>query len=600
MRYRDFRAREREEYDDREPTLGPFVGVLGRVALRQEALTKLLDDLSRAESFEDAASSCLGAALAAAADGLAKGPHAADGRLLRAIVHWRPSEGYRGVVVRDAGAERAIAAEGDEFLISTAAWRAIAEGGYPVAFDVETGQLTPEGPSPAAAAAGRRRESAGDRTISRLQRRGATHLFVLPLRGPGGAPQGMLSVEAECPSAIGRPFVWQAMIPDLQLVAAVSAPYLAQLPLRPGGQADTDELLPVVGASMAPLVRLLRVFARQEETVLLSGPTGTGKSRIARWCHRHSERHAAPFEVVDLLSVPDEMQMGELFGWRKGAFTGATADHAGSVERAEGGTLFLDEIDKLSPRAQAGLLYLLEERRYRVLGDAAARGADVRFIVGTNTDLGAEVKLGRFREDLYYRINVLALALPPLAERRDEIEDWARFMLERRHQEMGRVGKAALGPGAATLLTRMEWPGNLRQLDNVVRRAYVLALAEHGSAPNLELSEDHLQRSLRSEGGRSIAPVGDRLWEVARLVTEAARRQGTFDIDLLSGLRGLALAEAIRETGSTEEAFRLLGREGLVKGRNHHKALQRELERARELCAALGVDPELGDIEKED
>src|SRR5206468_257763 len=134
---------------------------------------------------------------------------------------------------------------------------------------------------------------------------------------------------------------------------------------------STDPLLPVVGPSMEGLINLLRVFSRQEETVLISGPTGTGKSRLARWCHAQSPRRERTFETVDLQTVPVDIQMAALFGWRKGAFTGAVGDQAGWVEQADGGTLFLDEVDKLSLSAQAGLLQLLEERRYRVLGDRA-------------------------------------------------------------------------------------------------------------------------------------------------------------------------------------------------------------------------------------
>jgi DNA-binding NtrC family response regulator len=359
-----------------------------------------------------------------------------------------------------------------------------------------------------------------------------------------------------------------------------------------------DPWLPVVGASLAPIVALLGVFARQEETLLLTGPTGTGKSRIARWCHQQSPRRTGPFETVDLLSVPEDMQMGELFGWRRGAFTGAAEDHRGFVARAEGGTLFVDEIDKLSPRAQSGLLYLLEEKRYRVLGDSRQRECDVRFVVGTNADLWREVEQGRFREDLYYRINVLGVRLPPLDERRDEIAPWARFMLERRHAEQGEAGSVRLDPAASALLEQAPWPGNLRQLDNVVRRAYVLALAERTGAADLTVGEAQVRAALLAEGtpgsGIRLDPLRA---AAAQFVAEAERRGGGLDLDLLDGLRGLALAEAIRRTGSKEAAFRLLGRESLVKARNHHKALQRELARAADLYRALGLpaEPEEGE-----
>src|SRR5262249_55915466 len=142
---------------------------------------------------------------------------------------------------------------------------------------------------------------------------------------------------------------------------------------------EPDDLLPVIGAATAKIVEVLRVFAQQEETLCITGPTGAGKSRLARWCHARSKRHTRPFEILDLLGVSEELQAGELFGWRKGAFTGAIHDPPGAVARAQGGTLFIDEIDKLTFKTQASLLRLLEERAYRPLGERAGdRRADVR------------------------------------------------------------------------------------------------------------------------------------------------------------------------------------------------------------------------------
>src|SRR5262249_54735633 len=162
--------------------------------------------------------------------------------------------------------------------------------------------------------------------------------------------------------------------------------------------------------------------------------------------------------------------------------------------RAERGTLFIDEIDKLSLRAQAGILHVLEERRYRSLGEGVSeRKADVRFIVGTNANLEEAVREGRFREDLYYRITVLPLRLLPLDERADEIPLWADYMATRRHRESEPEGHASVSPAAARALAGRRWPGNLRQLDNVIRRAYALALVERGAAPKgVVLEERHI------------------------------------------------------------------------------------------------------------
>jgi hypothetical protein len=151
----------------------------------------------------------------------------------------------------------------------------------------------------------------------------------------------MISLEASCMAALGQEFIWRDCEERLQLIADVAAPFLGSLPLRPIGPPAGDEFLPVIGSTMSRLLPILRVFAQENETLLISGPTGAGKSRLARWCHEHSPRRQGPFEVLDLMTVPEELQMAELFGWKKGAFTGAARDSPGSVTRAEGGTLFI-------------------------------------------------------------------------------------------------------------------------------------------------------------------------------------------------------------------------------------------------------------------
>ena len=352
-----------------------------------------------------------------------------------------------------------------------------------------------------------------------------------------------------------------------------------------------DELLPVIGTATANLVAILRVFAAQEETIVLAGPTGSGKSRLARWCHARSRRHARPFEVLDMLGVSEDLQVGELFGWRRGAFTGASHDNPGALARAEGGTLFIDEIDKLTFKSQASLLRVLEERSYRPLGERAGdRHADVRFLAGTNADLLALVREGRFREDLYYRINVLVIKVPPLDERADEIPEWARYMLARRHRDGGGEGAPSLVPEAERLLAARSWPGNLRQLDNIIRRAYALALVDRGAARDLSLEARHVARALASEAPAQ-ALLADLLHGAAcAFVRETERRVGTaypLPVDLANAFLGLVLGAAVERHGGRDEAFRALGRADLLKGRNHHRVLRRELDRARALLAAL-------------
>jgi DNA-binding NtrC family response regulator len=561
-----------------------------------EEFSSLSTALHAARHFEQAALVTLRTLLRMSARALEASRFARQGKLLRGVVHLRPADAYRRLVALEyaavkndsPGEEALLPGDGPllALLASASAWRAVLEHGCAISIDVGGGRLQPHQESARAVTSSPPGMAFTPESQQRLLNRLATHVCVLPLRVPGGRIEGMISLEASCLAASGQEFVWREVGPQLQLAVDLAAPYLSSLPTRPGAVPETDDYLPVIGASMASQVEVLRVFAQQEETLLLSGPTGSGKSRMARWCHERSPRQTGPFETLDLMTVPEELQMGELFGWRKGAFTGAGRDNPGCLARAEGGTLFIDEIDKLSLKAQAGLLHVLEERSWRVLGDAGnARRANVRFIIGTNASLSEAVRRGTFREDLYYRINVLPVRLPPLDERRDEIGPWARYMLARHHREKGSQGAVRLALEAERQLEEVSWPGNLRQLDNIIRRAYTLAMvARGGASQELELREPHVQRALAYEGGMQGASLVGALGQAARaFVLEAQRRQEPLDIDLAESLRGFVLAEAVQQVGR-EEAFRLLGRESLVKSRNHLKALRQELKKARALC----------------
>ncbi len=552
-------------------------------------------ELRSAQTLGAAARAALGVFLDRADAALRASRYQHHGEMRRAMLHLRPDGGYRALVAVDARSRQLVDAADDPALRrSLTAWHQVRSELRPVAFDVERGtaravgdgtllDLDPDSESETSDVA---------HTLAQLRARGTTHLLALPLFDLAGGVVGMITVEASCPRAAGRPFVWHDHETELELLADLVTPSLLGQPLDPPATQGADPLLPVIGARTAALVRLLAVFADQDETLLISGPTGAGKSRLARWIHARSTRHGAPFEVVDLNSVPPAMQMAELFGWRKGAFTGAVRDQDGSVARAEGGTLFLDEVDKLDLKAQSGLLGLLEDRRYRVLGDAgSARPANVRFVVGTNADLLADVQEGRFREDLYYRINVLPVRLPSLAERVDEIPDWAAFMLQRRHASAKPGRGASLGPGAAEVLAAQAWPGNLRQLDNVIRRSYSMALADPGSeSEDLVVARAHVAQALGFEQGGEgpVSLLGQLAAGAAAYV--AAIRDGddpSPDLDAAGAFRGLVLRAAEQATGSREGAFELLGQENLLVNRNHHKVWKREMARLARLESML-------------
>ena len=224
--------------------------------------------------------------------------------------------------------------------------------------------------------------------------------------------------------------------------------------------------------AMRAALDLVARVAEYNTTVLITGESGTGKEVIARAIHRASPRAARPFVGINCAAIPESLLESELFGHVRGAFTGASADKAGLFDQADGGTLLLDEIGELPVGLQAKLLRVLQEGEIRRVGDQKTRRVDVRVLAATARDLAAEAAAGRFREDLFYRLNVVAIELPPLSERRDDIEPLARHFTARLAQRFGRP--LTLSDAAIAWLEQQEWRGNVRELENTIERAVVL------------------------------------------------------------------------------------------------------------------------------
>jgi len=225
--------------------------------------------------------------------------------------------------------------------------------------------------------------------------------------------------------------------------------------------------------AMKPVLEMVSALAASTTTALIQGETGTGKELLARAIHNMSSRAGKPFVAVNCGALPDTLLESELFGYKKGAFTGANQDKPGRFFLAQGGTLFLDEIGEISPALQVRLLRVLQEQTYEPLGSTRSEKSTARILVATNRDLAAMVKTGEFRQDLYYRINVISIEIPPLRKRKEDIPLLSEHFVEQfnRIQHKNVSGFTA---GAYSLLMAHDWPGNVRELENVVERAFVL------------------------------------------------------------------------------------------------------------------------------
>ncbi|MGA8891559.1 MAG: sigma 54-interacting transcriptional regulator [Anaeromyxobacteraceae bacterium] len=249
------------------------------------------------------------------------------------------------------------------------------------------------------------------------------------------------------------------------------------------------------GAAMREVYRRIEKVAPTDVTVLVQGETGTGKELVAREIHRRSPRSAGPFVAVNCAAIPEGLLESELFGHVKGAFTGAVATRAGRFQAASGGTLFLDEIGEMPPSLQVKLLRAIQERVVQRVGDSRGEPVDIRVIAATNRNLEDEVRTGRFREDLYYRLHVVTIPLPALRDRGDDVTVLARWFLQRYAEEFDSRARG-FAPGAVAAIRKYRWPGNIRELENRVKKAAVLADGPLVTAEDLDLRQEALEPAL--------------------------------------------------------------------------------------------------------
>jgi two-component system, NtrC family, response regulator HydG len=309
----------------------------------------------------------------------------------------------------------------------------------------------------------------------------------------------------------------------------------------------------VLGPS--PLIReifqLLEMVAPSEATVLLLGETGTGKELVAQAIHRNSVRAAGPFVAVNCAALPEALLESELFGHERGSFTGATNRRDGRFVMAHQGTLFLDEVGELSLPIQAKILRVLQAREFEPLGSTRTVKVDVRIITATNRDLEKMVREGRFREDLFYRLNVFPVVLPPLRERQEDLPALAEFFL-RKFGEKNRREGIALAPEVLEAFRRYPWPGNIRELENVMERAVIVCQGN-------TITVENLPPAFKQRGGFSGAGEEKEL-ELPELERQLISRT----LDRVAGQRQQAaeiLGISLDELNLKIRSYRLDGRE---------------------------------------
>ncbi len=299
----------------------------------------------------------------------------------------------------------------------------------------------------------------------------------------------------------------------------------------------------IESAAMQQALALVARVAEHNTTVLITGESGTGKEVIARAIHRASPRVGKAFVGINCAAIPESLLESELFGHVRGAFTGATTDKIGLFEQASSGTLLLDEIGELPVGLQAKLLRVLQENEIRRVGDQKTRRVDARVLAATARNLEAEVRAGRFREDLFYRINVVVIELPPLRERQDDIAPLARHFVARLAQRFGRP--LSVSDDAVAWLEQQEWPGNVRELENAIERAAVLSNKEVLDRSDFRTAPAGAQHAAPLPSGSAPPPM-DKDGELLSDIVATAERQ--------------AIANALRATdGNRREAAKRLG-----------------------------------------
>ena len=363
----------------------------------------------------------------------------------------------------------------------------------------------------------------GLQLIQQLQARGIG-AAVLVITAHGSVETAVEAMKRGAADFLQKPFSLDHLTTVVQKIMAVQS--LKDENQRLREQLDTRyQFDNIIGRSpaMREIFHTVERVAPTRATVLLAGESGVGKDMIARAIHQHSPRKNHAFVKINCTALPENLMESELFGYEKGAFTGATANKPGKFEQADGGTVMLDEIGDVPGNVQVKLLRILQERQFERLGSNVTRHVDVRVVAATNADLRAALEQGRFREDLYYRLNVVPINVPPLRDRKEDIPFLAMHFVAKLAPDLGSVAKE-LSPAAIDRLLDHSWPGNVRELENTIERSLVLSSHEILQPSDIRI-EAPRHVSLAASQQAPLLPEGETLehWE-QMMIREALRR----------------------------------------------------------------------------
>jgi DNA-binding NtrC family response regulator len=360
--------------------------------------------------------------------------------------------------------------------------------------------------------------------IGQLQARGI-QAAVIVITAHGSVETAVEAMKLGAADFLSKPF-------SLDHLTTVVNKVMAMQSLRAENQRMREELDGryqfdnIVGgsAAMREIFHTVERVAPTRATVLLAGESGVGKDMIARAIHHHSPRKKHPFVKINCTAIPENLMESELFGYEKGAFTGASMSKPGKFEQADQGTVFLDEIGDVPGNIQVKLLRILQERQFERLGSNFTRNVDVRVVAATNVDLREALEQGRFREDLYYRLNVVPINIPPLRERKGDIPFLAIHFVNKLSKDLGASARQ-ISPGALDRLLTHSWPGNVRELENTIERSLVLASGDTLQPADIRLEAPRGTGATVASQQTPLLPEGETLehWE-QMMIREALRR----------------------------------------------------------------------------